>query len=107
MKREEKRYHVARKNKADMRALFRGIVCAYLFYLGWQLITSGGSDSSFPPVAGWLTGGLFAAAAVGFGVHAWKEYQAALKEAELTPKELEELRRERQEETEQEEETDE
>ena len=87
----KKRYHVVRKNKADTRALFRAIVSGYLFYLAWQLVGSGGSDPSFPPIAGWLTGGLFAAAAAGFGIHTWKQYQLALREAELTPEEEAEL----------------
>lgn len=97
MERKKKHYHVVRKNKADTKALFRVIVCAYLLYLGWQLVSSGGSDSSFPPIAGWLTGGLFAAAAIGFGVYSWREYKKALAEAELTPEEEEELRRDREE----------
>lgn len=96
-KTEKKHYHVVRKNKADTKLAFRGIVCAYLLYLAWQLVTSGGTEA-FPPAAGWLTGGLFAAAAAGFGIYAWKEYKAALLNAELTPEEEEELRREREEE---------
>lgn len=94
---EKKRYHVVRKNKADTKALFRAVVCGYLFYLSWQLVSSGGSDTSFPPAAGLLTGGLFAAAAAGFGLYSWKEYRQALREAELTPEEEEALRREREE----------
>lgn len=94
---EKKRYHVVRKNKADTKALFRAVVCGYLFYLSWQLVSGGGSDASFPPVAGLLTGGLFAAAAAGFGLYSWKEYRQALREAELTPEEEEALRREREE----------
>lgn len=97
MSQKKKHYHVVRKNKADTKALFRAIVCGYLFYLAWQLVNTGGSDSSFPPIAGWLAGGLFAAAAIGFGVYFWREYKKALKEAELTPEEEEELCREREE----------
>lgn len=95
-RREKRRYHVVRKNKADTKALFRVIVCGYLFYLAWQLVSGGGSDPSFPPLAGWLTGGLFAAAAAGFGVYSWKEYRAALREAELTPEEEAELRQDQE-----------
>lgn len=96
-KREKKHYHVVRKNKADVRAVFRGIVSAYLIYLGWDLIRSGGSDPTFPVAVGWLAGGLFIAAALGFGWYTWKQYKQALQEAELTPQEEEELRREREE----------
>ena len=91
----KKHYHVVRKNKADTKALFRAIVCGYLLYLAWQLVNSGGSDASFPAAADWLTGALFAAAAVGFGLYSWKEYRQALREAELTPQEEEALRQDR------------
>lgn len=96
-KRERKRYHVVRKNKADVRAVFRGVVSAYLIYLGWDLIRSGGNDPTFPVAVGWLAGGLFIAAALGFGWYTWKQYKLALQEAELTPQEEEELHREREE----------
>lgn len=94
---QKKRYHVVRKNRADTKALFRVIVCGYLIYLGWQLISSGGSTPSFPPFVAWLLGGLFILAAAAFGRYAWGEYRQALREAELTPEEEEELRREREE----------
>lgn len=94
---QKKRYHVVRKNKADTRALFRVILCGYLLYLAWQLIQSGGSDPSFPPLVAWLLGGLFILAAVGFGWYSWREYRRALAEAELTPEEEEALRREQEE----------
>ena len=95
-RREKKHYHVVRKNKADTKALFRVLLCGYLVYLAWQLIRSGGSTPSFPPLVAWLLGGMFLLAAAGFGRYAWGEYKRALKEAELTPEE-EELRREREE----------
>ena len=98
MERKKKHYHVVRQNKADTKALFRGIVCGYLLYLAWQLIRSGGSDPTFPPFVAWLLGGVFILASAGFGFYTWGEYQQALKEAELTPEEEEELRREREEE---------
>lgn len=94
---EKKRYHVLRKNRADMRGLLRGLVSAYLLYLGWKLISGARIDSALPPAAGYLAGGLFAACAVAFGLYSWKQYQADRKAAELTPEEEAELRREQQE----------
>ena len=96
--RNKKRYHVVRKNKADVRALLRVLVSAYLVYMGWNLIRGGGSDPSFPPAAGWITGGLFIAAALFFGLYTGRQYRDALREAELTPQEEEALRREQEEE---------
>ncbi len=93
---DKKQYNVFRKNKADLHVLIRGIVAAYLLYLGWKLVTSGG-DASFPPAAGYAVGALFAAGAIAFGCYAWKRYRADLRDAELTPEEEEEaLRQERE-----------
>ncbi len=85
----KKRYHVVRKQQADMKALLRGLVAAYLLYLAWKLGGSGGSD--LPAAARSLIGGLFAVGAVLFGWFTWKQYRSALKEAELTPEEEEKL----------------
>ncbi len=92
----KKRYNVVRKNSADLHVLIRGIVAAYLLYLGWKLITSGG-DASFPPAVGYAVGALFAAGAIAFGVYSWKRYRADLHDAELTPEEEEEALRQEQE----------
>ena len=81
----KKRYHIVRKQQADLTALLRGLVAAYLLYLAWKL--GSGSDSGFPTAARLLTAGLFAAGAVLFGGFTWKQYRSALKEAELTPEE--------------------
>lgn len=87
---KKKHYHVERKNRADTRALLRGLVCAYLLYLAFRLITQ--NETVFR-----LAGGLFAAGAVAFGWFTWKQYRVSLSQAELTPEEEEELRREREE----------
>ncbi len=93
---EKKRYHVVRKNRADTRGLLRGLVSAYLLYLGWKLISGAGRDPSFPPALGCLAGGLFAAAALAFGFYAWRQYLSDRKAARLTPEEEAELRREQE-----------
>ena len=87
----KKRYHVLRKNKADLRGLLRGVVTAYLLYLAWKLATYSGDDPTFPPVLAYVAGGLFAVAAVVFGIYAVKSYLTSLREAELTDEELEAL----------------
>lgn len=95
---EKKHYHMVRKNRADTRALLRGLVSAYLLYLGWKLITGAGHDPTFSPVLGYLAGGLFAAAALAFGFYTWRQYLSDRRAAELTPEEEEDLRREQEEE---------
>ena len=98
MRREKKRYHVVRKNQADLKALLRALVSGYLLYLAWRLAGLGGSDPTFSPATGWLAGGVLGTAAAGFGRYSWRDYRRALRGAELTPEEEAELRQERGEE---------
>ena len=94
---EKKRYHMVRKNRADTRALLRGLVSAYLLYLGRKLMTGANRDPTFSPVLGCLAGGLFAAAALAFGFYTWRRYLSDREAALLTPEEEAELDREREE----------
>lgn len=88
---EKKRYHVIRKQHADMRALLRGVVSAYLLYLGFRLLSQEGGDMAFR-----LAGGVFAVGAIAFGWFTWRSYRAGLKGAELTPEEEAELHRDQE-----------
>lgn len=81
----KKDYDIARKSHADMRALLRGLVSAYLLFLAFQLLRN--SDPDFPAVGRFVGGGVFAVGALLFGWFTWKQYRAALKEAELTTEE--------------------
>lgn len=87
----KKRYHVLRKNRADFRALLRGAVTAYLLYLAWKLAAYSGDDLTFPPMLAYVAGGLFAVAAVAFGIYTVKSYLTSLRKAELTGEELDAL----------------
>ena len=71
-------------------------VAVYLLYLAWKIATASGADASFSQPVSLLIGGAFAAAALAFGWYTWRRYRADLKEAQLTPEEEEELRRERE-----------
>ena len=82
----KKHYHVVRKQQADLKALRRTLVLVYLLYLGVQLISRGREEPLF-----YLAGGLFAAGAAAFGWFTWRQYRAALIQAELTPEEEEAL----------------
>lgn len=90
----KKHFHAVRKQRADTRALLRALVSGYLLYLAWKL--AGSADPDFPQTARYLAGGLFAATAAAFGLFTWKRYQADRADAELTPEEEEELRRDRE-----------
>ena len=84
---EKKQYNMTRKNQADFRALLRGLVSAYLLYLGWKLAFEN-NDPTFPPVAGIVAGVVLVAGAVAFGVYTWKRYRIDRRDAELTDEEL-------------------
>ena len=84
---EKKRYHVVRKQQADTKALLRVLVSVYLFYLGYRLISRGDGNPVF-----YLAGGIFMAGSAAFGWFTWRQYRAALRQAELTPGEEEALR---------------
>ena len=86
----KKHYHVVRKQQADIKALLRGAVTAYLLYLAWKL--AGSSAPGFPPAARLLAGGVFALCAIAFGWFTWRQYRAALNDAVLTPEEEAELK---------------
>lgn len=91
MPQETRQYHMERRNRANTRALLRGCVCAYLLFAAYQLAFHSWDDPTFPPLAGRVIGCVFAAAGIGFGLYAWKRFQADRKAAELTPQELAEL----------------
>lgn len=80
-----KNYDFAKKNQANLRATLRGVVSVYLLYLAVRTVRGVYQDpgTTMPVWAAWLMGLLFAAVAVIFGVYSWKQYQAALKDAEL------------------------
>lgn len=80
----DKKYDLQRKARAGTSAGLRGLVAAYLIYLGWK-IASGSltGNSPIPEWAGVLVGGLFILVAVGFGVYIVRRYLRDLKAAEL------------------------
>ena len=94
---DKKKYRIADKNRADIRALLRGVVSAYLLYLAYQLCFGKLEDTTFPLAARIAAGIVIALGAAAFGVYTWRSYRADCKSAELTDEELEELRREREE----------
>ncbi|MCI8304120.1 MAG: hypothetical protein HFF52_05770 [Lawsonibacter sp.] len=87
----KKRYHMVRKQQADVRAVLRGLISCYLLYLGFRLVSQEGSTPLF-----YLAGGVFGACAAAFGWFTWRRYRTDLRGAELTPEEEAELRRERE-----------
>ena len=82
---KQQKYHLIRKQRADLRALLRGLISLYLLYLGGQLAFQSGGDMS--PVLRYLIGGLFALGAAAFGVYTFRQYQRDRRAAELTDEE--------------------
>ncbi len=93
---EKKKYRIADKRSADMRALLRALVAVYLLYTAYELCFRV-ADESIPDWVRVAVGAAMALAAVGFGVFTWKRYRADCEDAVLTDEELEQLSREREE----------
>ena len=78
-------YYARQRARAGTAATFRGIAAAYIAYLGYRLIRGElDGSSTLPPWAGWLTGILFIAAALGFGYYIWKRWRADVEAARIT-----------------------
>ncbi len=77
-------YDIQKRAKAGTTATFRGIVCAYIAWLGIRLIRGAADEGSTLPVwAGWLAGIAFIAAAAGFGFYIWKRWRLDVEAARL------------------------
>ncbi len=93
---EKKKYRIADKRSADMRAILRALVSVYLLYTAYELCFRV-ADESIPDWVRVAVGAAMALAAIGFGFFTWKSYRADCAAAELTDEELERLDREREE----------
>lgn len=66
-----------KRTKAMNFATMRAVVAGYLVYLGGSLIYDYlKSRSGMTPLKAWGFGLLFIAAGVGYGLYAWKRWQA-------------------------------
>ena len=92
---KNQKYHLIRKQQADLRAMLRGLVCLYLLYLGYRLALQSGGD--MPQGLRLLIGGVFALAAAAFGIYALRQYRSDRRTAELTDEEREEAARQEEE----------
>ncbi len=70
-------YDMQMRAQAGVRAAFRGVVAAYIAYLGYKLIRS--AEASWPIAAG----AVFIAAALAFGVYTWRRWRIDLEAARL------------------------
>ena len=70
-------YDVRKRAQAGVKATFRGVVAAYIIYLGYKVIRE--------PASIWqiAAGVFFIAAALGFGVYTWKRWHLDLEAARL------------------------
>lgn len=91
MKQERFEYDVQKRARAGTAATLRAAVSVYLIYLGWTVIRGiRNGDSPVPIWVGGLAALVFAVAAIGFGVYAWKIYRRDLEAARLPERAVEE-----------------
>ena len=73
-------FDIQKRAQAGMKATFRALVAAYIIYLGYKIIS--GAAGFWQSAAG----AVFIAAALAFGVYAWRRWRIDLEAARL-PKE--------------------
>ena len=81
---ENKNNDAARERaKAVNRAALRGVICAYLIYLGGSLLRDMlRGESTLSPLIGWGAGLLFVLGGAGFGFFTWRRWKLDVKAAE-------------------------
>jgi hypothetical protein len=83
---QKKEYDTVLRGRAYTGLGLRVLVAGYMVYLAWKLLSNMlGGKGSIPEWGVYAICVVFAAAAVGFCVYAWKGFRKALKAAELTP----------------------
>ena len=76
-------------SRAQTAALLRTVVAGYIMYLGWKIATNT-EESSMSPLVAKLIGGVFIAAAIGFGIYVFKRWKADSAAEKLAAEEAEE-----------------
>ena len=70
-------YDIQKRARAGVKATFRGVVAVYIIYLGYQIIRGG--ESAWQIAAGVV----FIAAALAFGVYAFRHWRLDVEAARL------------------------
>lgn len=77
---DDKRYDEQKRARAGTKATLRAVVALYFIFIGYKVITN--KETTMSPVTAYLLGGVFIAAAFGFGVYtfiSWrKDVEAAV-----------------------------
>ena len=77
-------YDIQKRARAGTSATLRAAVAIYIIYLGRSIIKGvREGTSTMAPWLGWTAGIVFIAAALGFGVYAWKRWRMDLENARL------------------------
>ena len=74
-------YDIQKRAQAGLKATFRGVVAAYIVYLGYQLIRDAAGAWQI------AAGAVFIAAALAFGVYAFRRWRLDLEAARLPDEE--------------------
>ena len=93
--RQNKVYHFELKNRAVVSALLRGVVAAYIVYLGYRATPLHGEPDGLSVPMAWLLGGGLMVAGIVVLVYTVMRYRRELAAAEYPPEEYAELERKR------------
>ncbi|WP_296691021.1 hypothetical protein [Ruminococcus sp.] len=75
------KYDQVKYSKALRFAALRFIVAVYICYLAFKIASA--DDTTMSKTLCWIIGGVFIAAAIGFGVYSYKRFHADLDDAKL------------------------
>ena len=83
-KNDKLEYNVQQRARAGTAATFRGIVAAYIAYLGYRIIQGRTDETSTLHVwAHWAIGLAFIAVALGFGYYIWRRWRIDVEAARI------------------------
>ena len=91
--RDKKVYHYEKKNRANVSAMLRALVAAYIVYLGYSATPLHAEPDGMSAGMAWLLGGALMLAGIAVLVYTALRYKRDLAAAEYTEKEYAALER--------------
>ena len=83
----ERQFDPQKQTKAGTAALLRLAVAGYLVYMGYKIAVN--ENTTMPPVTAKILGGVFIAAAMGFGAYTLLRWRKDIAAAQITEPEAE------------------
>ncbi|MBP3270919.1 MAG: hypothetical protein J6M17_01665 [Ruminococcus sp.] len=79
---QEQKYDEQKRKTAGTKATLRAVVAGYFIFLGYKIITN--KETTMSHTTAYLLGGIFIAAALGFGIYTLMKWRSDIEESKLT-----------------------